>query len=110
MEMLEIYLKDNDRRLFEISESFYIKRVHTENGIYFECTNEPTVFIAKNKKIVRGWFEYQTKEKTLIELIRETIEAVKGNYDDIILQQDCADKLGISLQEVQEELKKANDE
>lgn len=52
----------------------------------------------------------ENEEKTLIELINETMSAVKGNYDEIILQQDCADKLGISLKEVQEELKKANNE
>lgn len=49
------------------------------------------------------------KEKTLLELIKETMKAVKGNYSDVILQQDCADKLGISLKEVQEELKKENE-
>jgi len=110
MEKLERYLEDKEKRLFEINESFYIKRVHAESGIIFECTNEPTVFIASNKNVVRNWVDFQMNEKTLLEKIKETMNAVKGNYEDIILQQDCADKLGISLKEVQEELKKANDE
>jgi len=68
MEMLEIYLKDNDRRLFEISESFYIKRVHAESGTIFECTNEPTIFIAKSRNEVIKWFDEQMAERLNISM------------------------------------------
>ena len=63
MEMLEIYLRDDDKRLFEISESFYIKRVHAENGTIFECTNEPAVTMLKTNDEVNEWFDEQMAER-----------------------------------------------
>ena len=63
MKMLEIYLKDNDKRLFEVDETFYIKRVYGEGGTIFECTNEPTVTILKTNDEVKKWFDEQMAER-----------------------------------------------
>jgi len=55
LELLEIYLSNNDKRLFEINKSCYIKRVYISNEITFECNHETNVFIAENKDMVRKW-------------------------------------------------------
>jgi hypothetical protein len=68
MEMLEIYLKDNARRLFEVDESLYIKRVYKESEIIFECTNEPTVTVLKTNDEVNKWFDEQMAERLNISL------------------------------------------
>jgi len=57
--LLDSYLDDDDRRLFEIDESFFIKRVYTQNGIVFECVKEPSMFIVENKIAVREWLDEQ---------------------------------------------------
>jgi len=57
MGLLEIFLKDDDRRLFELSNSIYIKRVYSENGIIFECVKEPVITNLVKKDDVREWFE-----------------------------------------------------
>ena len=63
MEMLEIYLADDERRLFEVSESFYIKRIYKDNEIEFECTNEPVIYYCNSKDEVSQWFDEQMAKR-----------------------------------------------
>lgn len=58
--MLKYYLKNDDRRVFEISKDAYIKRVYTENGIIFECDNGKSILTTSSKEEVREWFETLT--------------------------------------------------
>ncbi len=57
MGLLENFLKDDDKRLFELNDLIYIKRVYSENGIIFECVKEPSITILTKKDDVRNWFE-----------------------------------------------------
>ncbi len=54
---IEAYLLNNDKRLLEITDTCYIKRVYTSNCIVFECVKELAIFTTKNINEVRDWYE-----------------------------------------------------
>lgn len=60
---LDIYLLDNEKRLFEIETNFFIKRVYTENQTIYECTNKTITNIAHTKEDVKKWFTEQIENK-----------------------------------------------
>lgn len=57
--MIYKYLRDDNRRLLEISSvrEIYIKRVYTAQGILFECNNGSVLFTTSDKQEVIVWFE-----------------------------------------------------
>ncbi|MEN4054080.1 hypothetical protein [Sulfurimonas sp. NWX79] len=62
MNELMQFLKDDTRRLLEITQATWIKRVYTENGILFECENakegKGTTLNTYDKKAdVLEWYE-----------------------------------------------------
>ena len=58
MSRLQMFLNDDDKRLFEINSKLdiYIKRVYTENGIVFECCNVNTISTFSTKNEVINWY------------------------------------------------------
>ena len=60
---IESFLNDNDRRLFEVDDSFYVKRVYSDKGIIFECVKEPAIFTTNNKEEVYKWFDEQMADR-----------------------------------------------
>ena len=57
MQNIYRFLEDDNRRLFEIDEIRWIKRVYTEKGIVFECVEEPSTQTLIKKPDVLEWFE-----------------------------------------------------
>jgi len=56
MDKLEEFLQTKHKRLYEIEEQFYIKRIYTEDSILYECTNQTATHIAKDEKAVKQWW------------------------------------------------------
>ena len=55
--MIERYLQDDTRRLLELSETAYIKRVYTESAIVFECCIDNSVYTTEDKNQVKNWID-----------------------------------------------------
>ena len=59
--MINKYLKDDTRRVLQIDDNNYIKRVYSENGIIFECSHNEAIFTTDEVKKVLEWYELKTK-------------------------------------------------
>ena len=62
MNNINQFLENNTKRMLEISSDIWVKRVYTENGIFFECEKtekgkDTTLSTYRKKSDVLEWYK-----------------------------------------------------